>query len=307
MEPSCPRENDANVVQQQQQQLLLLLPVQPSLPAKLAKALKLRRNLADLRWMLQRCLTPCNGRTSSSSALNVSISSHLYILHSHFCVGPADLDHTADVQLHGCKRKSSRCSVSSHPARLRCAGGGSFHAALEQVSLAMFGYMTDLDKVQPQASLDCIVSASAKDLLGLVFHLLDELLFKFATDDFIPCDLQVLFLHVPCDAGACYAAPGCEGLATAHQHAALPQSGAGEYRIAIACRGDRFDLSKHPQGTEIKAITYSNMQVHGVRHGTATHTAEEGSGNVTEAAQAGADVAGLAHDEGVHVYVIVDI
>lgn len=27
-------------------------------------------------------------------------------------------------------------------------------------------------------------------------------------------------------------------------------------------KGEAFSLDKHPQGTEIKAITYSNMQVH---------------------------------------------
>lgn len=46
--------------------------------------------------------------------------------------------------------------------------------------------------------------------------------------------------------------------------------------------GEEFDLSKHPQGTEVKAITYSNMQVH--------------DSNSTESPD------GLAH-----VFVVIDI
>jgi len=34
------------------------------------------------------------------------------------------------------------------------------------------------------------------------------------------------------------------------------------FKIKAVGFGEPFDLNKHPQGTEVKAITYSNMQVH---------------------------------------------
>jgi SHS2 domain-containing protein len=34
------------------------------------------------------------------------------------------------------------------------------------------------------------------------------------------------------------------------------------FKISAIGFGETFDLEKHPQGTEVKAITYSNMQVH---------------------------------------------
>ena len=34
------------------------------------------------------------------------------------------------------------------------------------------------------------------------------------------------------------------------------------FKIKASGYGETFDLSKHPQGTEVKAITYSNMQIY---------------------------------------------
>lgn len=34
------------------------------------------------------------------------------------------------------------------------------------------------------------------------------------------------------------------------------------FKIKARGFGETFELGKHPQGTEVKAITYSNMQVH---------------------------------------------
>jgi Uncharacterized conserved protein len=34
------------------------------------------------------------------------------------------------------------------------------------------------------------------------------------------------------------------------------------FHIKAVAYGEEFQIGKHPQGTEVKAITYSNMQVH---------------------------------------------
>uniref|UniRef100_A0A8C9VJA3 Protein archease n=1 Tax=Scleropages formosus TaxID=113540 RepID=A0A8C9VJA3_SCLFO len=111
------------------------------------------------------------------------------------------LDHTADVQLH--------------------AWGNSLEEAFEQCAMAMFGYMTDTETVEPIGSME--VESEGHDLESLLFHFLDDWLFKFSADSFfIPREVKVLHID----------------------------------RMRFPCRTDAV-----LQGTEVKAITYSAMQI----------------------------------------------
>uniref|UniRef100_A0A7N9CUH0 Protein archease n=1 Tax=Macaca fascicularis TaxID=9541 RepID=A0A7N9CUH0_MACFA len=126
-------------------------------------------------------------------------------------VFPNDLDHTADVQLH--------------------AWGDTLEEAFEQCAMAMFGYMTDTGTVEPLQTVE--VETQGDDLQSLLFHFLDEWLYKFSADEFfIPREVKVLSIDQR------------------------------NFKLRSIGWGEEFSLSKHPQGTEVKAITYSAMQVY---------------------------------------------
>jgi SHS2 domain-containing protein len=167
------------------------------------------------------------------------------------------LDHTADVQLH--------------------AWGSSLREAFEQVALCMFNYMTPLEGIErglreklcaenDRCRLilkDCMRVfriQGASDIESLMFQWLDELLFGFSTEFFVPVRIRIVGLE-------------------------RGDSGGGKgFGITAVAVGDLFDSAVHACGTEIKAITYSAMQIL----------------DVNEREQKGAD--GRAD-----VYVIVDI
>ncbi|KFQ17282.1 Protein archease, partial [Merops nubicus] len=120
------------------------------------------------------------------------------------------LDHTADVQLH--------------------AWGDTLEEAFEQCAMAMFGYMTDTETVEPLETVE--VEAEGHDMLSLLFHFLDEWLYKFSANEFfIPREVKVVSIDRM------------------------------QFKIRSIGWGEEFSLSKHPQGTEVKAITYSAMQI----------------------------------------------
>merc|ERR1712003_268096 len=73
------------------------------------------------------------------------------------------LDHTADIQLH--------------------AWGSTMTEAFEQVGVAMFGYMTELETVEYKKSFE--INAKGHDLDSLLFHFLDECLVAFSVEEYL--------------------------------------------------------------------------------------------------------------------------
>ncbi|KAM5248174.1 protein archease isoform 2-T2 [Ctenodactylus gundi] len=111
------------------------------------------------------------------------------------------------------------------------AWGSTLEEAFEQCAMAMFGYMTDTGTVEPLQTVE--VETQGDDLQSLLFHFLDEWLYKFSADEFfIPREVKVLNIDQR------------------------------NFKLRSIGWGEGFSLSKHPQGTEVKAITYSAMQVY---------------------------------------------
>lgn len=90
--------------------------------------------------------------------------------------------------------------------------------------------MTDLEYVSVQQCFQ--IEAKGDDIEGLLFHFLDELLFLFSAEPFLICKkLEITKFDFE------------------------------SFEIECRCYGEPFEIGKHPQGTEVKAITYSAMQV----------------------------------------------
>ena len=90
--------------------------------------------------------------------------------------------------------------------------------------------MTDIHTVEAKDTF--YLTAEGEDLESLLFHFLDEWLYAFSVEPFFtPNEVNILEFD--------------------------------EVNFKIKCEGygEPFDLQKHPQGTEVKAITYSAMQI----------------------------------------------
>lgn len=114
--------------------------------------------------------------------------------------------------------------------------GDTFERALEQLVVGMFGYMTQLSLVEVNENQcrECHadnVRARGHDKESAVFNFLQEWLSLFHETGFVAREVLVV------------------------------EFDQNTWEIASTGQGEIFDPARHTQGTEVKAVTYSNLQV----------------------------------------------
>ena len=111
--------------------------------------------------------------------------------------------------------------------------GASLAEAFEQQVLAIMGLITELPtvRVEPGDAAPREVEVEGHDTLSLLYNFLDECLYLFNAELFVTRRLRVVELDRE------------------------------RFSIRALCVGERFELGRHPQGTEVKAITYSAMRI----------------------------------------------
>lgn len=114
----------------------------------------------------------------------------------------------------------------------------SSRVSFEATVYAMYDIITELQCVDETETKT--VSVEADDLPNLLYHFMDECLFLFNADYF--CAKSVVI--------------------TEFTHNTIQATLYVICLLSLICsRGETFIHGKHPQGIEIKAITYSNMEI----------------------------------------------
>lgn len=84
---------------------------------------------------------------------------------------------------------------------------------------------------QIDPELDCGVDAEGHDMESMLFNFLEECLYMFHADKFVACEVKMVDFDTT------------------------------QWKCYARLRGEKFSLATHVPGTEVKAITYSNMQI----------------------------------------------
>ncbi|KAL7461566.1 hypothetical protein ACHAXS_001985 [Conticribra weissflogii] len=130
----------------------------------------------------------------------------------------------------------SQFEYLNHPADIILhSWGNDFPSALGNLAISMFGYITSLESVfiNERESLENggEIIAQGHNEPSLVYSFLDEWLYNFHDTGFVAKDIRII------------------------------EYNASLWRMKSCGAGEVMDLQRHPQGAEIKAITYSGMTI----------------------------------------------
>ncbi|KAF2074438.1 hypothetical protein CYY_004256 [Polysphondylium violaceum] len=119
-----------------------------------------------------------------------------------------------------------------HTADIMFVWGKDLKESFEQMALAMMHYMVELDTVEmDDSAVTHEIKVSGHDMDSLLFAYMDECLFIFNTEFSIFKEIEILSIDRE------------------------------SFTIEARAKGIELDKSKHTTGTEIKAITYSCMEI----------------------------------------------
>ena len=109
------------------------------------------------------------------------------------------------------------------------AEGANLEEAFIQAASALFETMTDLKSIEPIEKRR--ITIESEDLKALLFDWIDQFLFLFDVEGLVFSKFDVIIKKN------------------------------GNFSLRGDCWGEKFDLQKHPPRTEIKAPTYSLMEI----------------------------------------------
>lgn len=166
-------------------------------------------------------------------------------------------------------------------------GGKGLVEAFGQQALAFWAHLVDTHTITEDPTVPArTITASGRDLLDLLFNFLDACLYAYGSDYFLAKTVSIVRFDAPglpresvfgSNAAPCRAWAATEDVQMAGSSSAVSGGEQGMMHITAICRGCIFEPSIHRsnQGTEIKAITYSAMQIFTPN---ATYTAGVASG-----------------------------
>ena len=136
----------------------------------------------------------------------------------------------------GTPPEGSKFEYLDHPADIILhSWGGDLSESLSNLAICMFGYITSLDSITINQTQSLEhgrnISAQGHDLHSLIYSFLDEWLFNFHDTGFVAKEITISECNLD------------------------------DWRIESSGRGEVMDIPRHPQGTEVKAITYNGMRV----------------------------------------------